>query len=135
MPKMRQPMAPLPRSGRSFKKGEARKQETFQRTACGLITRRTNLFFRLITLPSGEGSWEEAIILRFYPNQQHLRKRNTSVEHPYGTVKRWRGANYLLTKGKVEVADETGLSFLAYNFRRAVNLQGIDKLLQIIGAG
>ena len=69
MPKMRQPMAPLPRSGRSFKKGEARKQETFQRTACGLITRRTSLFFRLITLPSGEGSWEEVIILRFYPNQ------------------------------------------------------------------
>lgn len=69
------------------------------------------------------------------PNQQHLRKRNTSVEHPYGTVKRWRGANYLLTKGKVKVADETGLSFLAYNFRRAVNLQGTDKLLQIIGAG
>lgn len=26
-------------------------------------------FFRLITLPSGEGSWEEVIILRFYPNQ------------------------------------------------------------------
>lgn len=69
------------------------------------------------------------------PNQQHLRKRNTSVEHPYGTVKRWRGANHLLTKGKVKVADETGLSFLAYNFRRAVNLQGTDKLLQIIGAG
>ena len=47
----------------------------------------------------------------------------------YGTVKRWHGTNYLLTKGKVKVADETGLSFLAYNFRRAVNLQGTDRSL------
>lgn len=120
----------------TFKEGEIRKQETFyQRAACGLITRRTNLSFRPITIPPGEGPWEEAIILRFYPNQQHLRKRNTIVEHPYGTVKRWHGANYLLTKGKVKVAAETGLSFLAYNFRRAVNLLGTDRLMQIIRAG
>ena len=120
----------------TFKEGEIRKQETFyQRAACGLITRRTNLSFRPITIPPGEGPWEEAIILRFYPNQRHLRKHNTIVEHPYGTVKRWHGANYLLTKGKVKVAAETGLSFLAYNFRRAVNLLGTDRLMQIIRAG
>lgn len=120
----------------TFKAGEVRKQETFyQRAACGLITRRTNLSFRPIKTPPVEGPWEEVVILRFYPNLQHLRKRNTIVEHPYRTVKMWHGANYLLTRGKVKVAAETGLSFLAYNLRRAVNLLGTDRLMQIIRAG
>lgn len=119
----------------SFKEGEIRKPETFyQRAACGLITRRANLSFRKIEPPPGAGTWEESVILRFYPNQQHLRKRNTIVEHPYGTVKRWHGASYLLTKGTVKAAAETGLSFLAYNFRRVINLLGIDGLMEIIRA-
>ncbi len=119
----------------SFKEGEIRKPETFyQRAACGLITRRTNLSFRKIEPPPGAGTWEESVILRFYPNQQHLRKRNTIVEHPYGTVKRWHGASYLLTRGKVKAAAETGLSFLAYNFRRVINLLGTDRLIEIIRA-
>lgn len=119
----------------SFKEGEIRKPETFyQRAACGLITRRTNLSFRKIEAPSGEGPWEESVILRFYPNQRHLRKRSAIVEHPYGTVKRWHGASYLLTKGKVKAAAETGLSFLAYNFRRVINLLGTTGLIELIRA-
>jgi transposase len=81
-----------------------------------------------------ESSWEEWVIIRFYPNYQHLRKRNTIVEHPYGTVKRWHGAGYLLTKGKLMAAAEIGLSFLAYNFRRAMNLLGTEKMMEIITA-
>ena len=100
----------------------------------GLITRRKNLSFRKIEPPPGEDTWEENVILRFYPNWQHLRKRNTIVEHPYGTVKRWHGAGYLLTKGKVKAAAEIGLSFLAYNFRRVINLLGTDGLIEIIRA-
>ena len=119
----------------TFREGEIRKQETFyQKAACGLITRRTNLAFRKIELPPGEGPWEESVILRFYPNQQHLRKRNTIVEHPFGTVKRWHGASYLLTKGKVKAAAETGLSFLAYNFRRVINILGTEGLIEVIRA-
>jgi hypothetical protein len=79
-------------------------------------------------------TWAEWVIVRFYPNQQHLRTRNTIVEHPYGTVKRWHGASYLLTKGKVKVAAETGLSFLAYNFRRVINLLGVSKTISLIQA-
>ena len=68
------------------------------------------------------------------PNQQPLRRRNTVVEHPYGTVKRWHGASCLLTKGKLKVAAETGLSFLAYNFRRVINILGVQQTLQLIRA-
>lgn len=117
----------------SFKEGETRKEEAFYEKAReNRIVRKTSRRFKVITLSEEESSWDEWVILRFYPNRQHLRKRNTVVEHPYGTVKRWRGAGYLLTKGKQKAAAEMGLSFLAYNFRRVVNLLGVNGLMEMI---
>ena len=113
----------------SFKEGETRKEEAFYEKAReNRIVRKTSRRFKVLTLSEEESSWDEWVILRFYPNQQHLRKRNTVVEHPYGTVKRWHGAGYLLTKGKQKAAAEMGLSFLAYNFRRVDTL---SKYLQL----
>ena len=117
----------------SFKEGETRKEEAFYEKAReNRIVRKTSHRFKVITLSEEESSWDEWVILRFYPNLQHLRKRNTVVEHPYGTVKRWHGAGYLLTKGKQKAAAEMGLSFLAYNFRRVVNLLGVNGLMEMI---
>jgi len=117
----------------SFEKGETRKDEPFyDRARENKIVRKTNRKFKAIALSEEESSWDEWVIIRFYPNQQHLRKRNTVVEHPYGTVKRWHGASYLLTKGKLKVAAETGLSFLAYNFRRVMDLLGVGKTMEMI---
>ncbi len=117
----------------SFKEGETRKEEAFYEKAReNRIVRKTSCRFKVITLSEEESSWDEWVILRFYPNRQHLRKRNTVVEHPYGTVKRWHGAGYLLTKGKQKAAAEMGLSFLAYNFRRVVNLLGVNGLMEMI---
>ena len=119
----------------SFKEGETRKEEAFYEKAReNRIVRKTSHRFKVITLSEEESSWDEWVILRFYPNQQHLRKRNTVVEHPYGTVKRWNGAGYLLTKGKLKVAAEMGLSFLAYNFRRVINLLGVNGIMELIMA-
>lgn len=117
----------------AFKEGETRKKESFyDRARDNKILRKVNHRFKKITLSEEESSWDEWVILRFYPNQHHLRKRNTIVEHPYGTVKRWHGAGYLLTKGKLKVAAETGLSFLAYNFRRVANLLGVNRIMTMI---
>ena len=119
----------------SFKEGETRKEEAFYEKAReNRIVRKTSRRFKVITLSEEESSWDEWVILRFYPNLQHLRKRNTVVEHPYGTVKRWHGAGYLLTKGKQKAAAEMGLSFLAYNFRRVVNLLGVNGIMEMIMA-
>ena len=119
----------------SFKGGETRKEEAFyEKTRENRIVRKTSRRFKVITLSEEESSWDEWVILRFCPNQQHLRKRNTVVEHPYGTVKRWHGAGYLLTKGKRKAAAEMGLSFLAYNFRRVVNLLGVNGIMEMIMA-
>ena len=119
----------------SFKDGEIRKEETFyEKVSAGKIYKRTNHNFKLLQLSEEESRWDEFIIIRYYPNQQHLRKRNTIVEHPYGTIKRWHGADYLLTKGKIKVAAEMGLSFLAYNLRRMINILGTKKMIELINA-
>lgn len=119
----------------SFKEGEIRKDETFyDRAKEGKIYKRTNHDFKALNITEEESKWDVWIILRYYPNQQHLRKRNTIVEHPYGTVKRWHGAGYLLTKGKVKVAAEMGLSFLAYNFRRVINILGTQGIMELVMA-
>ena len=41
----------------------------------------------------------------------------------------YRGAHYLLCKGKTKAAAELGLSFLAYNLTRAINLLGVNALI------
>ena len=51
-------------------------------------------------------------------------------EHPFGTVKWYRGAHYLLCKGKVKASVELGLSFLACNMTRAINMVGIKALIE-----
>lgn len=119
----------------SFKDGETRKPEPFyEKCKAGKLYRQKNHSFKVLTLSEEESKWDEWVIIRFYPNQHNLRKRNQIVEHPYGTVKRWHGASYLLTKGKVKVAAEMGLSFLAYNFRRVMNILGTKKFIEIVNA-
>ena len=45
-------------------------------------------------------------------------------EHPFGTVKWYHGAHYLLCKGIEKATAELGLSFLACNLKRAINMVG-----------
>ena len=50
-------------------------------------------------------------------------------EHPFGTVKWYNGAHYLLCRGKAKAAAELGLSFLAYSLTRAIHLVGVKALI------
>jgi transposase len=54
-------------------------------------------------------------------------------EHPFGTVKWYHGAHYLLCKGIEKATGELGLSFLAYNLKRAINMVGTKKLVEAMG--
>ena len=69
------------------------------------------------------------VILRIRPDPKKLKQRMCLSEHPFGTVKWYGGAHYLLCKGKEKATAELGLSFLAYNLRRAINLVGIEALI------
>jgi transposase len=56
------------------------------------------------------------------------KKRQAIVEHPYGTIKRQWGFDYIITKKGIKRASaDVGFMFIAYNLRRLMNI--IDKNL------
>ena len=72
---------------------------------------------------------KKKVVLSIKEDKEKLKKRMCLSEHPFGTVKWYDGAHYLLCRGKEKAAAELGLSFLAYNLKRAINIVGVDKLI------
>lgn len=59
------------------------------------------------------------------------RRRQAIVEHPFGTMKRQWGYNYILTKRGIKRASaDVGLIFTAYNLRRIFNIIDFDRLIR-----
>ena len=56
--------------------------------------------------------------------------RKSTVEHPFGTIKRAMNQGYLLLKGLKKVRGEFGLSVIAYNMKRAIRIKGVKVLIQ-----
>lgn len=73
----------------------------------------------------------EANRQRVKNNEQAYKRRQAIVEHPYGTIKRQWGFNYIITKKYMERAEaDFGMIMTAYNLKRLINLIGIKKLIQ-----
>ncbi len=67
--------------------------------------------------------------VRIEKEKDYYRRRQAIVEHPYGTIKRQWGFNYIITKKYIERAEaDVGLMFTAYNFRRLLNIIGFKAL-------
>jgi transposase len=66
--------------------------------------------------------------------KEHLyKRRQTIVEHPYGTIKRQWGFNYILTKrGMDRAGSDVGLMFIAYNLKRISNILTRKRLLEYL---
>lgn len=56
-------------------------------------------------------------------------RRKSLVEHPFGTIKRWDDAGYLVVRGLAKVRAEFSLMTLAYNLRRVIRVLGVPRLL------
>jgi transposase len=69
------------------------------------------------------------VVLRIKKDIPKEKIRMCLSEHPFGTVKWHHGAHYVLCRGKEKVTGELGLTFLAYNLRRAINMIGVQGLL------
>ena len=70
---------------------------------------------------------------RIKENKRLYRKRQQIVEHPYGTIKRQWGFNYIITKRYIERAEaDFGFIMTAYNLRRIINIVGIKRLEKYI---
>mgnify|MGYP001386905231 CR=1 FL=1 len=66
-------------------------------------------------------------------NKELYRKRQQIVEHPYGTIKRQWGFNYIITKKYIERASaDFGFIMTAYNLRRIINIIGKKKLVKYL---
>jgi hypothetical protein len=55
-----------------------------------------------------------------------VKLRSSIVEHPFGTIKRTLGWDHFLVRTKKKVLGENALIMFTYNFRRLLNLIGID---------
>jgi hypothetical protein len=68
---------------------------------------------------------------RLRKNPQLMRKRSGLVEHPFGTMKCTMNQRAFLMKGKHNVSGEMGLTVLAYNIKRVLNILGVERLIEI----
>jgi hypothetical protein len=56
-------------------------------------------------------------------NMEIYKQRQAIVEHPFGTIKRNWGFDYIMTKqGKQRASADVGLILIAYNLRRLLSL-------------
>jgi transposase len=85
--------------------------------------------------------WEYEYIVEKHNNKMNtknakdiIKKRGSIVEHPFGTIKQTLGWNHFLVRGKDKVAGENALIMFAYNFKRVLNLIGVELFIELIQA-
>lgn len=85
----------------------------------------------------GKYHFEKRAIVRFIlkPDRKKTVERMCLSEHPFGTIKRAMGFGYFLLKGMRKVTGEFALMCLGYNIKRAKNLLGFEKMMELMAAG
>jgi transposase len=71
----------------------------------------------------------DANAYRIKTRKEKYLQRQMIVEHPFGTIKRTWGYNYVLVKSLDKVDGEFGLVFLCYNLKRVINMIGTTGLI------
>ena len=66
------------------------------------------------------------------PDRTKTMERMCLSEHPFGTIKRAMGFSYFLLKGLRKVTGEFALMCLGYNIKRAKNLLGFNKMMELM---
>jgi transposase len=65
--------------------------------------------------------------LRAHP--ELLKERKELAEHPFGTIKLAMDQGYFLLKGMKKVTTEFSLTVLSYNFKRVLNIRGVEHMI------
>lgn len=63
-----------------------------------------------------------------------VRLRGALAEHPFGTIKRGLNQGYLLLKGLRKTGGELGLTIIAYDMRRILNIVGTKRLVAALAS-
>jgi transposase len=99
---------------------------------CPLRPRCTNNYRAVSRLENEDALDRMAERLKARP--EILDCRRETVEHPFGTIKQWMNQGAFLMRGLNKVRAEFSLTALAYNLRRAINILGIEKLMEAVTA-
>ena len=85
----------------------------------------------------GKYHYERKKVVRFFlkPDRNKTAGRMCISEHPFGTIKRAMGFSYFLLRGIRKVTGEFALMCLGYNIKRARNLLGFEKMLELMSVG
>ena len=82
-----------------------------------------------------KGKWTRKKVVKFIfkTNPGKMDKRKNLAEHPFGTIKRALNGHSFLLRNKIKTTGEFALFSLSYNFKRALNIMGYDKMMAIMG--
>lgn len=85
----------------------------------------------------GKYHFEKKKVVKFFlkPDRNKTAERMCLSEHPFGTIKRAMGFGYFLLRGLRKVKGEFALMCLGYNIKRAKNLLGFDKMMELMAVG
>ncbi len=64
--------------------------------------------------------------------KEAIKQRSALAEHPFGTIKQTLGWSHFLVRGKEKVSGENALIMFTYNFKRMLNLIGIDLFRKLV---
>ena len=125
----------LQTNGKWYQKGNGKKYHNlvkhYKTAACGTCSAKslctTNARGRLIERSQYAKSVEENA-KRINEEKEKYLLRQQIVEHPFGTIKRQWGFDYVLLKGLKKNEADFGLIFSAYNLRRILSILGIPEL-------
>jgi transposase len=98
---------------------------------CPLRPRCTNAEYRAVSRLENEDALDR-MAARLRQRPDILARRREIVEHPFGTIKQWMNQGAFLTRGLEKVRGEFSLTALAYNMRRALNILGVETLMEAI---
>ena len=71
---------------------------------------------------------------RYRLNKELYQKRQATVEHQFGIIKRQWGFDYTLLKTKKKVEAEFAIIFTCFNLRRSVSIIGVPELIKRLKA-
>jgi transposase len=100
---------------------------------CPLRPRCTDARFRAVSRLEHEDALDR-MAARLKARPEILDRRRETVEHPFGTIKQWMNQGAFLMRGLEKVRAEFSLTALVYNMRRALNILGVQKLIDAVAA-
>lgn len=85
----------------------------------------------------GKYHFETKKVVRFFqkPDRRKTAERMCISEHPFGTIKRAMGFSYFLLRGMRKVTGEFALMCMGYNIKRAKNLLGFERMMELMAVG